>query len=491
MDLSHSSSGKGRKSSLMSHLQLNLHRQFFKAVKAGYATAANTLLILGAKVNIQTKTQRMTPLMFAAIQGDVVMVNLLITRGANPKTKNAAGKTALMFAAESGHTEIIKIFTQIDCTGVNYLDNNNMTALMYAAQYGHVEAVAALLDVLAVPNIIANDGQTALRLAAQKGCIAVVKQLLNPVYLGRRELSSRWPSMIITKNDTWALIDAAEKGHTDVVNYLLDHNFDVNAMNERGATALMVAAQYNDMATLERLIKAPGLIIDLKNKVGVTALMLAVDNGHAHAVNILLFSAVPADANIETKKYGITPLMLAAELGYTDIAHALLNAGAKVNVVNYHQSTALMLAASHGHVNIVEALIKKGAKIDAQDKNGFTALMHAAKKGRTESVKILLECKAKLGFQSAQGQTAEMLAIQFKHAETVDVFKKHTKRPALNNIMPSAGFLPASSHMKKRARRKCLNAKNNLSQGMQDLTLTPNGQDVKTVQEQKTANKCS
>jgi hypothetical protein len=51
--------------------------------------------------------------------------------------------------------------------------------------------------------------------------------------------------------------------------------------------------------------------------------------------------------------------------------------------------------------------------------------------------------------------------------------------------MPSAGFLPASSHMKKRARRKCLNAKNNLSQGMQDLTLTPNGQDVKTVQEQK------
>jgi ankyrin repeat protein len=360
---------------------------------------------------------------------------------------------------------------------------------MYAAQNGHVEAVAALLEAFSVPNIIANDGQTALRLAAKNGSVEVVKKLLNPFSHGEKEPTWTWPSMKITLNDTWALIDAAEKGHTGVVSCLLEYHFDVNWINDQGMTALMVAAKNGHLDTIERLIKGQGIIVDLKNKVGVTALMLAVEHGQVHAVNLLLY--MKADANIETKKYAITPLIIAAELGYTAIVHALLKGGAKVNAVNSHQMTALMLAAKNGHTDIMVLLLKNGAiaKINAQDTNNFTALMHAANNGRTESVKKLLEYKAKLGFKSIQGQTAEMLAIQFKHVDTVAVFKDHTKRPALIHSLPSVGFLPASSPMRKRAGGKYLKPEDTLCQGIQNLALISCIPEEPEIYEEKRSNK--
>ena len=53
---------------------------------------------------------------------------------------------------------------------------------------------------------------------------------------------------------------------------------------------------------------------------------------------------------------GETPLHWAAQEGHTEIARALITAGAKVNLADNYGRTPLNLAALHGHTETVEIL---------------------------------------------------------------------------------------------------------------------------------------
>lgn len=53
-----------------------------------------------------------TYLMFAAMGGNKRLVEYLLKKGADPRIKNASGKTALDFAREGGHEEIIGILSR-------------------------------------------------------------------------------------------------------------------------------------------------------------------------------------------------------------------------------------------------------------------------------------------------------------------------------------------------------------------------------------------
>lgn len=97
---------------------------------------------------------------------------------------------------------------------------------------------------------------------------------------------------------------------------------------------------------------------------------------------------------------GMTALMVAAEEGYTDIAKALIDAGADVNMRKGGRNdgyTALMIAVENGHPAIVKLLIKAGADVNAE--TGYyphiTALDIAKSKGHTEIVNLLKAAGAK------------------------------------------------------------------------------------------------
>lgn len=63
-------------------------------------------------------------------------------------------------------------------------------------------------------------------------------------------------------------------------------------------------------------------------------------------------------------KDGCTALSVACKEGYTDIAKALMNAGAYINLPDRNGDTNLIHAAKAGHFSIVDALIRKYADID-------------------------------------------------------------------------------------------------------------------------------
>ena len=80
-----------------------------------------------------------------------------------------------------------------------------------------------------------------------------------------------------------------------------------------------------------------------------------------------------SDLNAKEPTVGSSPLISAAVFGKTEIARALIEAGADVNLRNNEGSTALHSAAFLCRLEIVEMLMENGADKDVLNNYGSTA----------------------------------------------------------------------------------------------------------------------
>ncbi len=81
-----------------------------------------------------------------------------------------------------------------------------------------------------------------------------------------------------------------------------------------------------------------------------------------------------SDLNVKEPMGGSTPLISATVFGKTEVAIALIKAGADLNCTNNEGSTALHSASFFCRNEIVKALIEKGADKTIKNKAGATAL---------------------------------------------------------------------------------------------------------------------
>jgi len=117
-----------------------------------------------------------TGLMIAAWTGNVPMMELLVSRGADVNRRNELGETALMHAAWRGQVAAMQWLigkgALVDSPPMHW------SALHYAAFAGHAEAAALLLDYGADINARSTNGSSVLMMAVYEGHEALAKQLL-------------------------------------------------------------------------------------------------------------------------------------------------------------------------------------------------------------------------------------------------------------------------------------------------------------------------
>ena len=188
-----------------------------------------------------------------------------------------------------------------------------------------------------------------------------------------------------------ALINAANKGDSEVVEALLDSGADINARDEQNQTALHLAASRGHTPIVKLLLER-GADVNAKNLFGQTPLLAPVYRGSLDTVRALLDAGADVDAR---SGFAGQTLLLAVSSGRTKVMEALLEEGADVNAKGevYHE-TALMLAAAAGNTATVKALLEKGADVKAASTNGRTAMMIAEALDHTEVVKLLQEAGA-------------------------------------------------------------------------------------------------
>ena len=160
------------------HLDLKKEstHDLFDAVMAGKLADIKRLVQAGVKVN--ARKDHFTPLMFAALQGNVKIAEHLIKHGADINARNDIGQTALMIAAVGGHKLIIQ---QLIVAGadIKAVDNNKRGPIAWAASRGDFSEVISLLGIFGADyNSGDSAGLTPLMRAALNGYANSVGMLL-------------------------------------------------------------------------------------------------------------------------------------------------------------------------------------------------------------------------------------------------------------------------------------------------------------------------
>src|SRR5688500_5399892 len=110
------------------------------------ATGRNEIIqaLIASGAAVDAATPYGSPLTFAAFNGIVPTVNLLLEKGAAPNAARADSITTLMLAARAGSPEVVTELLKRKVE-VNARDNDGATALTYAAREGKLEPARALL----------------------------------------------------------------------------------------------------------------------------------------------------------------------------------------------------------------------------------------------------------------------------------------------------------------------------------------------------------
>jgi ankyrin repeat protein len=123
---------------------------------------------------------------------------------------------------------------------------------------------------------------------------------------------------------------------------------------------------------------------------------------------------------------GRTPLIHSAIEGKTEIAAALIQAGANAGVQDNLGNSALHYAAQGFHTQLAKLLINAGANINAQDILGNTPLWRAvfSSKGRGEMIELFLSSGADPNYRNRRGKSPRELAKTITNYDILQYFAK-------------------------------------------------------------------
>lgn len=147
------------------------HSALSLSSKHGHYDIAKYLIENNANINHRTYNGT-TPLIYASLYGYKKIVKLLLDNGALVSNENDDKMSALICAAMYGRNEIVSMLLDVSASNIDAMDKDGKTALMYAAENGHLDVVNLLINHganIGVESGTIFDKFTAQSLARRKG----------------------------------------------------------------------------------------------------------------------------------------------------------------------------------------------------------------------------------------------------------------------------------------------------------------------------------
>jgi ankyrin repeat protein len=382
-----------------------------QAVSDNRIWAIATLAQLGTPIDVPNSNGQ-TAIYLAATNGQLDCVKVLLANKADPN--GAMGVyVPLLSACERGHIDIAKLL--IGAGGnlnpqrpPNMLVSNH-NLLVAATQSGNIELVAYLVEKGA-PKPAPDQWRQAAAASGKPEMIEAINR-----HTGNADAES--PRVA----DAEVLAAAANRKSTDALKLLLKNGGNPNAVDQRGMTALMIAVDDGKPEHVEMLLAA-GADVSTIDIYGRMALHIAAQRNNIDMATPLLAAGAPIEA---TDKHGQTPLACAARRIPNAVAvRSLLKAGANPNVRDHDGSTPLINSANINESELVELLLQHGADPNATDKEGNTAILHAVTRN-AQSVRALIQAGAKLDVVTKDGSTLLHKAARHSRADVVELLLKN------------------------------------------------------------------
>lgn len=162
---------------------------------------------------------------------------------------------------------------------------------------------------------------------------------------------------------------AAKFDDVSEVQSLIKAGVSPNALDPRGNPMLIVAIRDKSIKVTDLLLANPVTNVNLTNKSGENALMLAAFDGELALVKNLVL-----EKNAAVNKPGWAPIHYAATNGHLDITKFLVANGAQVNSLSPSETTPLMMSIGSGNDQLIKYLLDNGADLRLRNHEGYTAI---------------------------------------------------------------------------------------------------------------------
>ncbi|XP_062595975.1 serine/threonine-protein phosphatase 6 regulatory ankyrin repeat subunit C-like [Saccostrea cucullata] len=315
----------------------------------------------------------------AASGGNIDLLNILLEKGFDVKTKRNDGKTVLHLCCMRGKLEMCKYLVNTYPHLLDFKDNNGGNALHNAAWGGNIDLLNFLLEKGSDVETKRNNGKTVLHQCCMNGKLQMCKYLVNT-----------YPHLLDVKDNNGenALHDAAWGGNIDLLNFLLEKGFDVKTKTNDGKTVLHQCCMNGELEMCKYLVNTYPHLLDVKDNNGGNALHDAAWAGNIDLLNFLLEKGL----DVKTKRNdGKTVLHLCCMTGKLDMCRYLVNTYPHLlDVKDNNGGNALLAAAWGGNIDFLNFVVEKGFDIENKRNDGKTALHLCCMNGKLNMCKYLV-----------------------------------------------------------------------------------------------------
>ena len=168
-----------------------------------------------------------------------------------------------------------------------------------------------------------------------------------------------------------------------IVANLIYRGMDPNSPPEKGEPALVFAVRSGAPKTVAFLLKQPGIQVDAINAADETALMLAANANDMALANLLI------EAGASVNRPNWTALHYAASKGHIAMMRLLIDNDAYIDAESPNGTTPLMMAAYYASPSAVKLMLEEGADPTLKNQDGMTALDLAIAKDKTLSAQYI------------------------------------------------------------------------------------------------------
>jgi ankyrin repeat protein len=372
-----------------------VNKSFLQSSKSGVTSQVKKGIESGANVNA-INSSGFTSLHHAVMNGNLQLIQLLISQGADPNVKDNKGntplhtlsytklndqvlnamahllltsgarvdktnkmkQTPLHLAMKAGKINLMKIFTKAGAN-IHYEDMYDKTPHQYAVEYYQrkLPSSKGLDHLYKLLQSITKD--------IDQYNVKIRKELTD--YLHSQERRKTFLQLACEKNDT------------NMILWLLNNKWSVNGDND-SLSPLHIACERGHLESVKLLVKF-GAQID-KPYAEETPLFKACDKGYLDIVKLLVEKGANVNALYKPFNWGThiqnyivhkSPFNKVCEKGYLDIVKYLLSKGADIDDKENEQKP-ILLAFRGDHLEVVRALVEKGVDVNVQNKSGFSPL---------------------------------------------------------------------------------------------------------------------
>ena len=362
------------------------------------------------------------------------------------------GSTPLMYAGLNHHLEIVSWLVSIDPNCIKTRNKMKVSVLHCDAENGNIEIASVLLkslnssDKSSLISSPENLGRTVFHISCSKGHLEFSKWLLEE-YKNCMSISDPLLHTIQDINGDTPLMYAGWNHHLDIVSWLLSIDPDcIKTRNKMKVSVLHCAAENGNIEIASVLLKSlnssdkSSLIVSPEN-LGRTAFHFSCSKGHFEFCQWLIHDyencKTESDPPLHTiqNNDGCTPLIPAVVNHHLEIVSWLVSIDPNcIKTRNKFKVSVLHCAAENGNIEIASVLLKslnssdKSSLIVSPENLGRTAFHFSCSKGHFEFCQWLIHgyenCKTESDpplhtIQDINGDTPLMYAVSKHHLEIV------------------------------------------------------------------------